>query len=182
MESLQGKHFSITEPKDVNTVIYEVIRTDKKEVLNGAPKFTVARLDFAEELRQDSSRKTFFVDNPKSDGNELVILSFAKNRVVVNMGILHDDRVKISKKPMPVKFNTLYSETGTVYKEFKFTPNIQRPIPIIDPVTTEEITPILYIDKKTNEVKGKYVLQPNKPYFAFEIRENKKSRNFKGGD
>ena len=126
MESLQGKHFSITDPKNVNTVIYQVNKTDKNEVLNGAPKFTIERLEFAEELRQDASRKTFFVDNPKENGNHLVILSFANNRVVVNMGILQDDKLKISKKPMPVKFDTLYSENEKVLKEFKYTPNLRK--------------------------------------------------------
>ena len=125
MESLQGKHFSITDPKDVNTVIYQVNKTDKNEVLNGAPKFTIERLEFAEELRQDASRKTFFVDNPKEEGNHLVILSFANNKVVVNMGVLQDDKLKISKKPMPVKFDTLYSENEKVLKEFKYTPNLR---------------------------------------------------------
>ena len=103
MESLQGKHFSITDPKNVNTVIYQVNKTNKKEVLKGAPKFTIERLDFAEELRENASRKTFFVDNPKEEGNQLVILSFANNKVVVNMGILQDDKVKISKKQMKSK-------------------------------------------------------------------------------
>lgn len=178
MESLQGKHFSITEPKNVNTVIYEVNETTKNEVLSGAPRYTIERLPFAEELRDNASRKTFFVDNPKEQGNQLVILSFSSNRVMVNLGILQDDKVKISKKPMPVKFDTLYSEEKPMYKEFKYTPNLQRPISIIDPVTTEEIKPTLYFDKETNEVKGKCMLEPNKPYFAFEIRDNKKNKKF----
>ena len=33
MENVQGKHFSITDPKGVNTVIYQVYKT-KKEFLN----------------------------------------------------------------------------------------------------------------------------------------------------
>ena len=125
MESLQGKHFSITDKKDVNTIIYQVNKTDKKEVLNGAPKFTVERLEFAEELRDDASRKTYFVDNPKQEGNQLVMLSFTPDKVVVNMGILQDDKVKISKKSVPVKFDTLYSEDVPVFKEFKYTPNLR---------------------------------------------------------
>ena len=31
-------------------------------------------------------------------------------------------------------------------------------------------------DKETNEVKGKIKMESNKPYFAFEIREDKKFR------
>lgn len=30
MKNVQGRHFSITDPKDVSTVIYEVVETDKK--------------------------------------------------------------------------------------------------------------------------------------------------------
>ena len=171
MENVEGRHFSITDPKNVNTVIYQINITDKSEVLQGAPKYTLERLEFAEELRDDTSRKTFFVDNPKSEGNQLVFLSFAESKVVVNTGMLHDDKIKVSKKPAPIKFDTLYAEDNSVYKEFKYTPNLQRPISIIDPITTEEVKPTLFYDQETNEVKGKIKLEPKKPYFAFEIRD-----------
>ena len=101
-----------------------------------------------------------------------MFLSFGKEKVVVNTGVLEDDKVKISKKPMPIKFDTLYSE-NEVYKEFQYTPNLKRPISIIDPETTEEVKPVLYMDKETNEVKGKCKLKPYKSYFAFEIRDKK---------
>lgn len=171
MDTIQGKHFSITDPQGVNTVIYRVIETDK-ELLKEFPKYTVERLQHAEEIRGDMKRKTFFIDEPVEPEN-LVILSFGKDKVVVNMGILEENKVKISKKPMPIKFDTLYSEEETEYKEFKYTPNLKRPISIIDPETTEEVKPILYFDKETNEVKGKCKLKPYKSYFAFEIRDKK---------
>lgn len=174
MESLQGKHFSITDPKEVNTVIYQINKTEK-EFLDNSPKFTVERLDYIEELRGENKKKTFFVDNPLEEGNQLVILSFAKEKVVVNMGLLDGDKVKISEKPVPIKFDTLYTEKESEYKEFKYTPNLKRPISIIDPETAEEIKPVLYFDKETNEVKGKCKLKPYKSYFAFEIREDKKN-------
>ena len=169
MASLEGKHFSITDPKEVNTVIYKVNKTEKE--FKDSPKYTVERLEKLDELRGENTKRTFFVDNPSPEGERLVILSFAKERVVVNTGILSDDKVKITKSPIPIKFDTLYSEE-TKYKEFNYTPNLQRPISIIDPETTEEIKPVLYFDEKTNEVKGKCKLKPYKSYFAFEIREN----------
>ena len=169
MASLEGKHFSITDPKDVSTVIYKVNKTEKE--FKDSPKYTVERLESLEELRGDNTKRTFFVENPSVNGEWLVILSFAKERVVVNTGILSDDKVKITKNPMPIKFDTLYSEE-TAYKEFDYTPNLKRPISIIDPETTEEIKPVLYFDEKTNEVKGKCKLKPYKSYFAFEIRDN----------
>lgn len=170
-DTIQGKHFSITDPQGVNTVIYRVNKT-AKEFLNESPKYTVERLQSAEEIRGDLKKKTFFVDEPE-DEEQLVILSFGKDKVVVNMGILEENRVKISKRPIPIKFDTLYSEQETVYKEFKYTPNLKRPISIIDPETTEEVKPILYFDNETNEVRGKCKLKPYKSYFAFEIRDKK---------
>ena len=171
MEIVQGKHFSITDPQGVNTVIYRVNETEK-EYLKESPKYTIERLHYAEEIRGDVKKKTFFVDEPKPE-EDLVILSFGKDRVVVNMGILMEDRVRISKKPSSIKFDTLYSEKETVFKEFKYTPNLKRPITIIEPNTTEEVKPVLYFDKETNEVKGKCKLKPYKSYFAFEIRDSK---------
>ena len=172
MEALQGKHFSITDPRDVNTVIYKINRTEE-EYLKDSPKFTVERLNYMEEIRGEATKKTFFVDNPSYDYDQLLILSFAKDKVVVNMALLEEEKVKISKKPMPIKFNTLYSEKESEYKEFKYTPNLKRPISIIDPETTEEVKPIVYFDEKTNEIKGKCKLKPYKSYFAFEIRDDK---------
>ena len=171
MDKIQGKHFSITDPQGVSTVIYRVIKTSK-ELLQEYPKFTVQRLQYAEELNGNLKKKTFFIDEPENE-EELVILSFGKDRVVINMGLLEEDKVKIAKRPIPIKFDTLYSEQEQEYREFRYTPDLKRPISIIDPETTEEIKPILYFDEETNEVKGKCKLKPYKSYFAFEIRESK---------
>ena len=170
MESIHGKHFSITDPEGVKTVIYRINKT-AKEYLNEYPKYTVERLVSSEELKGNLKKKTFFIDEPETE-EELIFLSFGQDRVVVNTGILEDDRIKISKKPMPIKFDTLYS-TEEIYKEFPYTPNLKRPISIIDPETAEEVKPTLYMDEETNEVKGKCKLKPYKSYFAFEVREKK---------
>lgn len=170
MESIQGKHFSITDPEGVSTVIYRINKT-AKEYLKEYPKYTVERLVSSEEIKGNLKKKTFFIDEPDNE-EQLLFLSFGKERVVVNTGILDDDKIKISKKPIPVKFDTLYSE-NEVYKEFQYTPNLKRPISIIDPETTEEVKPTLYMDEETNEVKGKCKLKPHKSYFAFEIRDKK---------
>ena len=166
----QGKYFSITDPQGVNTVIYRINET-AKELQNKYPKYTVERLVCSEEISGNNKKKTFFVDYPEPDGEDLVILSFGPQKVVVNMGFLKDDKVRISKKPLPVKFDTLYSETAMELKDFKYTPNLRRPITIIDPETTEEVKPMIYLDQQTNEVRGRCKLKPNKSYFSFEIRD-----------
>ena len=169
MDMLQGKHFSITDPKGINTVIYQINKT-KKEYLKQYPKYTVERLEFSEELRGETKRKTFYIDEPQPEGNQLIILSFGKERIVINTGILIGDEVRISKKPTPFKYNTLYSEEEQEFKEFNYTPNLKRDICVIDPETTEEIKPRLYFDEKENKVKGRCKLKPYKSYFAFEVR------------
>lgn len=176
-EAINGKHFSITDPKGVKTVIYEVSKTDKETAKNG-PKFIVERLDFDEQIVGEKTRKTFYVNNPKPEGNRLAILSFGKEKVVINNGVLTSNEVLISKNPLPLKIKTIYSEQETEFKEFTYTPNLKRPISIIDPETTEEVKPILYFDEETNEVKGKCKLRANKNYFAFEIRQGE-GDNFK---
>ena len=50
METWEGKNFSVTDPKGVKTVIYQVNKTSK-EFLEDSPKYTIERLDFTEELR-----------------------------------------------------------------------------------------------------------------------------------
>lgn len=174
MDTLEGKSFSITDPQGVNTVIYQINKTEK-EFLKDSPKYTLQRLDFMEEFRGEMKRKTFFVDNPSKDEDQLVILSFGADKVVVNMALLQDDEVSICKKPIPLKFDNLYEENEYEVKDFKYTPNLKRPICIIDPETTEEIKPTLYFDEETNEVKGKCKLKPYKSYFAFEIRDKKEN-------
>ena len=171
METWQGKHFSITDPKGVNTVIYEVYVT-KKEYLDKYPKYTMERLNSIEQIVGEMSKKTFYVEDPDENGNMLMIFSFAKDKVVINNGMLIGDEVRITKKPMPFKYNKLYSEEATELKEVQYTPNLKRAITIIDPDTAEEVKPVLYFDEKTNEVKGKCKLKPYKSYFAFEIRED----------
>ena len=172
MESVQGRHFSITDPKDVNTVIYEVIETDKKELENeDVPKFTVERLIRSSEIRGENFKRTYYIEKPKPQGNSLVFLSFGKGKVVVNTGMMINEEVKITKKPMPIKFDAIKTEESPIYKEFSYTPNLKRPITIIDTETVEEVKPVLYFDQETNEVKGKCKMKPNKSYFAFEIRE-----------
>ena len=166
-ENLQGKYFSITDPKDMSTVIYQVNKT-AKEFLKTSSKYNVERLDYTEEYVGDNKKKTFFVNNPAPEGNPLLIFSFTKEKVVINTGFLDYDTIRISKKPMPMKYKFVSNDEGD-YQEFPYTPNMKRPFSIIDPETTEEIKPTLYFDEEANEIKGKCRLKPNKKYFVFEI-------------
>ena len=169
-EVIQGKHFSIMDPENVNTVIYEINKTEGKEDKH-VPRLTLERLEYTEEFVGEKKKKTFYIDEPKPEGNFLAILSFGKEKVVINNGVLDGNKVLISREPLPFHFKTMYSEEEMEFKEFIYTPNLKRPISIIDPETTEEVKPVLYFDEDTNEVKGKCKLRPYKSYFAFEVRQ-----------
>ena len=65
MEPVQGKHFSITDPQNVNTVIYQIKETEKELIDENSPKFTLERLKCRQELVGQNRRKTFFVDASK---------------------------------------------------------------------------------------------------------------------
>ena len=168
MASLQGKHFSITDQKGMNTVIYQVNKT-KREYLDKYPKYTLERLESTADIVGDLNRKTFYVEEPRKYGNQLLMLSFGEDKVIINSGVLIGNEVRIGKKPSQFTYNTINPEK-VIYKEFKYTPNLKRAITIIDLDTVEEVKPKLYFDDKTNEVKGKCKLKPYKSYFAFEIR------------
>ena len=79
MESWKGKHFSITDPKGVNTVIYEVYKTDK-EYLNKYPKYTVERLNTTEQLVGDLKKKTFYVEDPQDKRKSTCNFLFCKRK------------------------------------------------------------------------------------------------------
>lgn len=170
MENLEGKHFSITDSQNVRTVIYEVNKTEKG-IAQNAPKFTIQRLEYTEEFVGEKTKKTFYIDEPKPEGNRLVIFSFGKEKVIINNGVLTGNRVLIEKSPIPFVFKKYYEDEDTEIRDFTYTPNLKRPITIIDLDTIEEVKPVLYFDEKTNDVKGKCTLKAHKNYFAFEIRQ-----------
>ena len=102
MESLEGKHFSITDPVNVNTVVYRLDETEK-EFAKNSPKFTIQRLDYTSEYVGEKTKKTFYIDDPSPEGNSLIILSFGKEKVVVNIGCQLVSRLYITKKNSSIK-------------------------------------------------------------------------------
>lgn len=82
MDNIQGKHFSITDPKGVKTVIYQVNKTEK-EFLKEYPKYTVERLDHTEEIRGDFNKKTFYVENPSKDGTDWLYYLLEKIKLLL---------------------------------------------------------------------------------------------------
>ena len=56
MDAIQGKHFSITDPLGVNTVIYQINKNPKEHVKESL-SLTAERLDYTEELIRKKQQK-----------------------------------------------------------------------------------------------------------------------------
>ena len=67
METWEGKSFSITDPKGVNTVIYQINKT-RKEELEDSPKYTIERLDYTVEHTLVRSIGIFYVSTDDPGG------------------------------------------------------------------------------------------------------------------
>ena len=76
---IQGKHFSITDAKDVNTVIYQVNEENKKD---SNFKFSIERLEYTEEIIGEKKKKTFYVNEPDPDGNDLILCLLGQKRLL----------------------------------------------------------------------------------------------------
>lgn len=166
---LKGKYFSIVDPKGVKTVIYRIIET-AKELQYKYPKYTSERLVSLEELIQNGTKRTFFIDEPDEKGEDLIMFSFTGKKIVFNRGVLKNNQVKASKTPRLIDYNIINSNKMVETKSFKYTPNLKRPLTIIDIETTLEVDPVVYYDETKDEFLGKCELKLNKPYFSFEIK------------
>jgi len=164
MAEENGKQFSIVDALDINTVVYLVNENE-----NETPKFTIQKLDYEEEIKGKIKEKTFFVEGPIKDKQNIVVLSFEKDKVVMNNGTLEPDKIKISKKTTDFKYTPVCKEVSIEYKDIEFTHDLKRSVSIIDPITGDELKPEIYLDEESNTLKGKYNLNPFKQYFAFEI-------------
>lgn len=167
MAEENGKQFSIVDNIDVNTVVYLVNENE-----SGTPKFTIQKLNYEEEIKGKIKEKTFFVDGPIKDEQNIVLLSFEKDKVVMNNGTIEPNQIKVFKKSTDMKYTPICDEVSVEYKEIEFTHDLKRSVSIIDPITGDELKPEIYLDETSNTLKGKYNLNPFKQYFAFEIPDN----------
>lgn len=101
---MTGCHFTEVEKENIETIVYGVYisfseKTRKKY-------YYLEKLDSSKELKNNKKLKTYYIDDPQDDGNQLVFLHFDKknNQVLINNGILLPDGenghiVKITKDP-----------------------------------------------------------------------------------
>jgi hypothetical protein len=120
-------------------------------------------------------KKTFFFNPEPEDGQrkEVVFLTLKPGEAVLNGAEYLDGKLNIGKKPGYLKYTRLKSGSDDVeYKEFKYSPDFRRPITIVDPEIGDEVTPTVFFDTQTKEIKAKIKLLPHKYYIAIEVRND----------
>ncbi len=189
---LRGKHFSIANDKDYNTIVFRV-NENVIDFTTMSRSYGCELLESIEDNETDST--TYFVDNPPRKGVSLVFLHFSSinNKVFVNTGVLCDDKVRVCKKPMLITLenmrvdnmgvelsktyyeNTydLIDSTDQNYEEVWHEADIRKsPTVVIDPETAKLVLREVYWDDKEKIMKARMKLTPYKSYFAFQIRNS----------
>ena len=180
----QGKHFHIPEIDGFKTLVFQI--KDRINYRTLSKILTCEYLEYIEEKIDSQTIKTIFVDNP-TGWDQLILLHFhlAKKLIFVNMALLEDNLLKMSKKPRYLEFtdhcmrlDVDSSEFNDNFKSTKEEPTYEwyytsiddvQSI-IIDPETATPIERELYYNDDTNQIEAQIKLQPNKSYFCFSVR------------
>lgn len=194
---VQGKHFSLPELPGHKWLILEVYVVNNYETLTR--EYDVEPLDsVCEQTADGTTQRTFFIDDPMEDGNQIILLNFAKNEVFINMGILLGNEVHLPKYSKCFLLHSLFrgrdnelylsnsaynlSEMTDEEKESLFnSPKIEQgiwhqtsidaiPPIIVDPEKAELVKRELYYDECKQTWASRININPYKSYFAFTVK------------
>ena len=163
------RNFSILDSNETSTLAFIVNEAE------GDNKYrTLQKLDCAMQEVENGIKRTFFINDLSNISKDLdiVLITLGDGKARLNMALLRENKLYVSKNTAKIKYTTLYSEEETDYKDIKYTPNFKRPISIIDPEIADEVKPTLYYDDETNMVRAKVKLSPKKSYIALQVIED----------
>lgn len=169
----EGKYFSIVDNPGTVTLVYMVNKQINPQTSEWW--FELEYLEYSED-KQDEGKvaRTYFVDNPSSEGNPLVMLSFIDDKecVCLNVGFLDCEDIKISKNPEFMELKQSWFQTGEKRQMNYFLSSKQKQVIIIDPEFHIPIEIKEFYDKGEKRYKSFIELQEKKKYFACQIRFN----------
>ena len=196
--TIEGKHIIIPNTYGMTTILYGIYKCIDYKTMT---KYYIAQpIEFQENFDCDNEIKsrTFYIDDPSEDGNQIVLFHFDKNnKVFINNGILLGDELAITKHPSIMRFqevcymddelllsrtsynlesfsdvrDKIYDSKKSDNEEQWFETDIRKaPVIIIDPITTEQVKREIYFNEEEKCLKAKIKLKPRKSYFVFDIR------------
>lgn len=201
-EETKDKHFSLFNPIGIKTLIFNLFL--KKDFKTFEKFYVCEQLDCIEKKASDGQGTiaTFYLgsfNENNNEGGELGFFHFdtINHEVKVNIGILERGQIRISKKPMNMKFsdldvvcfdkdmhlnNAAFNTEKLAEEKMKFAHDVTASWVdaqfsddvsiIVDPETAEPVKREVYYDEVKHEWKAKILIQPYKHYFAFDIRSN----------
>ena len=193
---LAGKHFSIPNMPGYKTLVFQ-LKEDCVDYLSKTSYCTCVLLESMIDEEHDST--IVFVEKPPKDGASMIFfhISPEENKVFTNVGLLQDNSVSLSKKPMLTAIQTFavddnnqihLSEVGYNVSEvptphFITSASVEEkwvdaeimtdPIIVIDPVTAQPVLREVYYDEKEKRMKARMKIKPHKSYFSFQITGGK---------
>ena len=163
----ESKKFSILDSRETSTLAFMVNAPE-----DGTKYRTLQKLDCAMNEVEEGIKRTYFVNDMTKEGDiDIVLVTIGDGKARLNMAVLREGKLLISKDSARIKYTTLYNEKETDYDEIKYTPNFKRPISIIDPMVADEVKPTLFYDEEANMVRAKVKLLPRKSYIALQVTE-----------
>ena len=170
---IQMNKFEVVDMPGMSTIAF-LVEKNEEEYKRGNALLSLQKIECIDTNENGRIRKEFNLIRPNNDEKQLIVLlTLTNSKAILSTGELNSEGFRAIETNVPLSYGSLYNQEGVEYKEVEYTPNMKRPISIIDPETGDEVKPILYYDSKTNEVKGKCKLKPYKSYFAFEVRDSK---------
>lgn len=162
------KSFSILDSNETSTLAFMI-----NEPEEGSRYRTLQKLDCAMQGTESGIKRTFFINDIAGTIQEvdIVLVTLGGGKARLNMAVLRENKLYISKNTAKIKYTSLYSEKPVDYDDIKYTPNFKRPISIIDPEIADEVKPVLYYDDEANMVRARIKLMPKKSYIALQAVE-----------
>ena len=165
---LEGvRKFSILDSSETSTLAFMINAAE-----DGSRYRTLQKLDCAVQQLENGMKRPFFVNDLTISGDiDIVLVTLGDGKARLNMAILREGKLLVSKNSGKIRYTTLYSETESNYDDIKYTPNFKRPVSIIDPAIADEVKPMLYYDEEANMVRARVKLLPKKSYIALQVTE-----------
>ena len=167
MEYIQTNKFEITEVPGMNTLAFLVEEDDSASI----PFYSLQKLESTNIQTGGKVSKEFSVIADRKT-QDIVLLTLANKKAILSAGTLGEDGLKPSEVSQAISYGSIFNMDGVEYKEFSYTPNMKRRFTIIDTATCEEVTPVLYVDELTKEVRGRCKILPLRTYIVLEIESS----------
>lgn len=189
LAAAEGRHFSLPIENNTVTILYEIFKSCSYETKTRY--FYLTKTESVETIKPDGMKYvTYFIDNPQTKGNAVVLLQFNKaaNYVLISSGMLIGDEFIVSTKPTffeftPIVGTKLREESDFCFEELsdtekdaflngvsdisEYSINPDSTSVIIDTETYQQVPRKVYFED--GEYRAKIQIKHGCNYFVFQM-------------